>query len=101
MKYVHTALATAGNLAHACVFPNKMTSWMKFSFPFRDLNLLKLWLVALKMDPNTEVGALKRADYRVCSAHFAPEEVHLGPCRSVLNSHLAHSLMAFRVILKD
>jgi len=54
-----------------------MTSWTKFSFhrlPYHDLNLLKLWLVALKMDLNTEVGALKRADYRVCGAHFAPED---------------------------
>ena len=57
-----------------------MTSWTKFSFhrlPFRDLNLLKLWLVVLKMDLNTEVEALKRADYRVCGAHFAPEDFFL------------------------
>ncbi len=36
--------------------------------------LLKLWLVALKMDPNIEVEELRRASHRVCSAHFAPED---------------------------
>ncbi|XP_069388914.1 uncharacterized protein [Paralichthys olivaceus] len=62
------------------VFPNcqnKMTRWTKFSFhrlPLRNLDVLKLWLVPLRMDPNTEVKALKRADNRLCSAHLAPED---------------------------
>ncbi|XP_072250697.1 uncharacterized protein [Leuresthes tenuis] len=77
--YLHTEFATASNMVHACVFPNcpNKSIWTKFSFhrlPFRDLDLLKLWLVALKMDLKTEVGALKRMDHRVCSAHFAPED---------------------------
>ena len=63
-----------------CAFPNctnKMTSWTTFSFhrlPLHNPDVLKLWLVVLKMDPNSEVGALRRADGRVCSAHFAPED---------------------------
>ncbi|KAJ8278234.1 hypothetical protein GJAV_G00085400 [Gymnothorax javanicus] len=67
-------------MVRVCVFPsccNKMTSWTTFSFhrlPLRNLELLKLWLVALKIDPNTPVEALRRADHRVCSAHFATED---------------------------
>jgi len=53
--YLHSEFATAGNMVRYCVFPNcpnKLTTWTKFSFhrlPLRDLDLLKLWLVALKM----------------------------------------------------
>nr|XP_019960218.1 PREDICTED: zinc finger MYM-type protein 4-like isoform X1 [Paralichthys olivaceus] len=67
-------------MVRVCVFPNcqnKMTGWSKFSFhrlPLFNPDALKLWLVALRMDPNTEVKALRRADNRVCSAHFAPED---------------------------
>lgn len=42
--------------------------------PLRNADLLKLWLVVLKIDPNTRVEALRRADHRVCSVHFAPED---------------------------
>ncbi|XP_074542669.1 pogo transposable element with ZNF domain isoform X4 [Halichoeres trimaculatus] len=67
-------------MVRQCVFPlcpNKMTTSSKFSFHRLPLDypaLLKVWLVALKMDPNTEIEDLKRASHRVCSAHFAPED---------------------------
>ena len=67
-------------MVRQCVFPlcpNKMTSSSKFSFhrlPLDYPGLLKVWLVALKMDPNTEIEDLKLASHRVCSAHFAPED---------------------------
>lgn len=63
-----------------CAFPNcpnKMTSWTTMTFhrlPFANLEILKLWLVALKMDPDTDMEGLKRADHRVCSAHFTEQD---------------------------
>lgn len=54
-----------------CVYPgcdNKMSTWTKYSFhrlPIRNWDVLKLWLVALKMDPNITVPRLKRLDDRV------------------------------------
>jgi len=96
-RSLHTELATAGNMVCAWVFsncPNKMTSWKKFSFhrlPFCDLNLLKLWLVALKMDLNTEVGTLKRVDYRVCSTHFAREDFFPPKAQKEKKKSLYHS----------
>lgn len=80
------ALATHGAgveekiMVRVCVFPNctnKMARWTTVSFhrlPFHDLDLLKLWLVVLKLDPNSTVEALRRADHRVCSIHFAAED---------------------------
>ncbi|XP_074542366.1 zinc finger MYM-type protein 4 isoform X3 [Halichoeres trimaculatus] len=67
-------------MVRVCVFPNcsnKMTRWTPMSFhrlPFHDLALLKLWLVVLKLDPNSSVEALRRADHRVCSTHFAVDD---------------------------
>uniref|UniRef100_A0A672FQH8 THAP domain-containing protein 1 n=1 Tax=Salarias fasciatus TaxID=181472 RepID=A0A672FQH8_SALFA len=73
-------------MVRQCVFPlcpNKMTSFSKFSFhrlPLDSPGLLNVWLVALKMDPNTEIEDLNRASHRVCSAHFAPEDcIHTKP----------------------
>lgn len=68
------------NMVRRCAFPkcyNKMTKWSKVSFhrlPCKHRDLLKLWLVSLEIDPDTPVGTLKRMDYRVCSAHFSPQD---------------------------
>lgn len=35
---------------------------------------MKLWLVALKRDPDTGVEELRRLDYRVCGSHFAQDD---------------------------
>ena len=43
-----------------------MSRATKFSFhrlPLYNLDVLKLWLVVLKMDPNTEVKVLRLADH--------------------------------------
>ncbi|KAM4585154.1 uncharacterized protein PAE49_004488 isoform 2-T2 [Odontesthes bonariensis] len=66
-------------MGRVCAYPgceNKMSTWTKYSFhrlPLRNRDILKLWLVALKMDPNITVPRLRRLDHRVCSAHFSPE----------------------------
>ncbi|XP_029956594.1 serendipity locus protein delta-like isoform X4 [Salarias fasciatus] len=67
-------------MVRVCVFPNctnKMASWATVTFhrlPFHDQDLLRLWLVVLKLDPDSPVEALRRADHRVCSVHFAAED---------------------------
>lgn len=67
-------------MVRVCIFPkcsNKMTSWTKHSFhrlPLGNTELLKLWLIVLQMDPNTDTEELKLAGHRVCSAHFSPED---------------------------
>uniref|UniRef100_A0A672FVP1 THAP-type domain-containing protein n=1 Tax=Salarias fasciatus TaxID=181472 RepID=A0A672FVP1_SALFA len=69
-------------MVRMCIYPgceSKMTSWTSLSFhrlPLRDRDLLRLWLIALNMDPSIKVPTLRRLDYRVCSAHFTSEDFY-------------------------
>lgn len=70
-------------MVRACKFPdcnNKMKSYMHCSFhrlPLRvNGEILKLWLAALQIDPNTSITELRKADYRVCSDHFHRDDYY-------------------------
>lgn len=63
-------------MVRACAFPNcgnKMKTYLDLSFhrpPFRNRETLQCWLVALKLDVQTQVETLRERDYRVCGKHF-------------------------------
>lgn len=38
--------------------------------------LLKLWLLALHMEPSIQAEKVKRADHKVCSLHFHPDDFY-------------------------
>lgn len=55
--------------------PNKITSVTLRSLSFHRLPtadevLMKRWLLALQMDPNTPADIVKREDHKICSVHF-------------------------------
>jgi len=63
-------------------------------FPISNPSLLKLWLIALRLDINTPINLLKLK--RVCSDHFSPDDfTNQGEDRIVLTSSavpmLSHS----------
>lgn len=43
--------------------------------PFHDSQTLKQWLLILQIDVDTPINTLRAKDYRVCSAHFDPEDL--------------------------
>ena len=54
-------------------------------FPIYKPSLLKLWLIALRLDINTPINVLKLR--RVCSDHFSPDDfINQGEDRIVLTS---------------
>ncbi|XP_035038448.2 LOW QUALITY PROTEIN: zinc finger MYM-type protein 4 [Hippoglossus stenolepis] len=67
-------------MVRLCAFPscgNKMSRYSARSFhrlPLSDVETRGLWLAALGMDVNTPVEALRFADHRVCSDHFAGDD---------------------------
>ncbi|XP_062265372.1 peroxynitrite isomerase THAP4-like [Platichthys flesus] len=67
-------------MVRLCAFPtcgNKMSRSSARSFhrlPLRDAGTRRLWLEALEMDAHTPVEALRTADHRVCSDHFASDD---------------------------
>ncbi|XP_063044445.1 THAP domain-containing protein 1-like [Engraulis encrasicolus] len=67
-------------MVRMCTFPgceNKMTRWTSLSFhrlPLQNREVLRLWLIAMRMDPNIRPQRLRRADHRVCSAHFSADD---------------------------
>ena len=69
-----------GAMVRLCAFPscgNKMSRDSARSFhrlPLSDVETRGLWLQALGMDVNTPVEALRLADHRVCSDHFACDD---------------------------
>lgn len=65
----------------SCAFPGcgmKMKWHNPVSFhrlPFHDSLILKQWLLILQIDIETPVELLMQKDYRVCSAHFDPDDL--------------------------
>lgn len=61
--------------------PNKITAVTLRSLSFHrvpssDKDLLKLWLLALQIEPSTPTETVKRKDHKVCSVHFDPGDFY-------------------------
>ena len=65
-----------------CIYPGCDVKVKRFNpeafhdlpFRFKDPELLRQWLVVLKMDIMTPVETLKKKRYRVCSRHFDEDD---------------------------
>ncbi|KAG5285668.1 hypothetical protein AALO_G00006050 [Alosa alosa] len=68
-------------MVRVCAYPGCGTQMQWFNpvsfhrLPFHDSQILKQWLLILKIDMNTPVDTLKQRDLRVCSAHFDPDDL--------------------------
>ncbi|XP_063067071.1 uncharacterized protein LOC134458586 [Engraulis encrasicolus] len=66
-------------MVRTCVYPGcgrEMRKYYPESFhriPLHD-EVFRLWLDVLQLDVNTPIPTLKEQDYRVCSAHFDPDD---------------------------